>query len=191
MISLETPLRLVPFVSVDVETTGLDPQNDHIVEVGAVKVRDGEIVEELSSLVSIDRTIPFEARRVHGITNEMLVGQPRIDLVLADLLEFAADGALVEHSFRAFDVAFLERAHGTRFDAPYLNTCTLSRRLFPFHRRHSLEECCRRHGIVNEGPHRALTDARATAKLLIYLLSVCSVRYPRLSDLAAAASVER
>ena len=61
-------------------------------------------------------------------------------------------------------VLFLEHAYGTRLESPYLNTCTLSRKLFPFHRKHSLEECCRRHRIPNEQKHRALSDARASAQ---------------------------
>ncbi|GAC1443258.1 MAG: hypothetical protein NVSMB52_01400 [Chloroflexota bacterium] len=186
-----TPLHLVQFISVDVETTGLDPHHDEIVELGAVKVQGGEIVEEFGTLISIDRTIPLAARRVHGISNDMLIGKPRITDALTALLSFAEGGALVEHSWKAFDVAFLEHAHGRPLGLPYVNTCTLSRKLFPFHRKHSLEECCRRHKIPNDGPHRALTDARATAQLLIYLLEVCTSRYPRLIDLLDIASVER
>lgn len=191
MTALSTPVHLVSFISVDVETTGLDPRKDAIVEIGAVKVQNGKLVDEFCTLVSIDRTIPYDARRVHGITNAMLVGKPRIGEAMAMLLDFAGDGALVEHSWKAFDVAFLEQAHGQKLSAAYVNTCTLSRKLFPFIRKHSLEECCRRHNIVNDSPHRALPDARATAQLLVCLMEICSARYPRLADLVAAAPVER
>jgi DNA polymerase III epsilon subunit family exonuclease len=186
-----TPLHRVQFISVDVETTGLDPRRDEIVELGAVRIAGGEIVEEWSTLVSITRTIPWEARRVHGISNAMLAGSPAIHEALPQFLSFLGEGALVEHSWKAFDVLFLEQAHGKTLDAPYINTCTLSRRLFPFHRKHSLEECCRRHKIPNEQAHRALSDARASAKLLICLLNACSVQYPHLGDLMKVASIER
>lgn len=191
MIALNTPVASVPFVSVDVETTGLDPMRDEIVEIGAVKCIGGRIVDEWSTLVDVGRTIPLAARRVHGITNAMLVGQPQIDTALATFLTFLGDGTLVEHSREAFDVLFLERAHGRRLEAPYVNTCILSRRLFPFHPKHSLAECCRRHNIPNDQAHRALSDARASARLLVALLQICSSRYPRLSDLVAVASVKR
>lgn len=191
MIAPSTPLHLVSFVSVDVETTGLHPRRDAIVEIGAVKVLGGAVVGEFDTLISIDRTIPFEARRVHGIRNEMLIGKPTVTEAIDGLLAFAGDGAMVEHSNRAFDVAFLEHAHGRPLAGTYINTCTLSRRLFPFHRSHSLEECCRRHQIVNRQPHRALGDARATAELLICLLDLCATRYPCLQDLASVASIER
>jgi DNA polymerase III epsilon subunit family exonuclease len=191
MIEPVTPLSLVPFVTVDVETTGLDAKRDSIVEIAAVRTVGGVTVDEWSTLVSIDRTIPWDAQRVHGITNEMLVGQPPIGTALAAFVAFLGDGALVEHSWRAFDVLFLEQAYGKRLDVPYLNTCTLSRKLFPFHRKHSLEECCRRHNIANDHAHRALSDARASAQLLTYLLNTCSTRYPRLSDLIAVASIQR
>ena len=191
MIELSTPLPLVPFVSVDVETTGLDPRRDEIVEIGAVKVLGGAVTAEFETLVHIDRTIPFTARRVHGISNDMLVGMPSVSEALERFLQFAGDGVLVEHSHKAFDVGFLERARGAPLAAPYINTCALSRRLFPHMRKHSLEECCRRMRITNTRPHRALGDAKATADLLIGLLHFCSSRYPRLQDLVAVASVER
>jgi DNA polymerase III epsilon subunit family exonuclease len=191
MIAPGTPLHLIPFVTVDVETTGLDPRRDQIVEIGAVKVVGGKIVEEFDTLISIGRTVPYGAQRVHGISNEMLVGKPSISEALPRFLRFAGDGALVEHSFRAFDVLFLEHAHGSEIGMPYLNTCTLSRKLFPFIRKHSLEECCRRHKIVNDQKHRALSDARASAQLLLCLLEVCGSRYPTLRDLATVASVQR
>jgi len=191
MTELSTPLALVPFVIVDVETTGLDPRRDAIVEIAAVKVLGGKIVEEWDSLVSVDRAIPYDARRVHGISNEMLVGEPPIQKAFPDFLRFAGDGVLVEHSYKAFDVGFLERANGGRLDAPYINTCTLSRRLFPFIPKHSLEECCRRHKIKRDRAHRALSDARDTAQLLICLLEICVSRFPRLQDLMRVAAVER
>jgi DNA polymerase III alpha subunit (gram-positive type) len=121
----------------------------------------------------------------------MLIGKPPIREALEGFLTVAGDGVLVEHSNRAFDVSFLEAAHGTRLEHPYVNTCTLSRKLFPFMPRHSLAECCKRHGIRNDSAHRALSDARATARLLIALLDLCSARYPRLEDLVAVASVQR
>ncbi len=189
--ALATPLGRVSFISVDVETTGLDPCRDAIIEIGAVKVLAGKIVEEFETLVSIDRPIPRDAQRVHHITTDMLVGAPPIREALPLLWAFAGDGTLVEHSFRAFDVAFLEHANGSPLSVPYVNTSTLSRRLFPFHRSHSLDKCCTRFAIVNAQKHRALSDARATAQLLIKLLELCTSRYPLLQDLVAVASVER
>jgi DNA polymerase III epsilon subunit family exonuclease len=189
--ALSTPLEQVFFISIDVETTGLDPRRDAIVEIGAVKVRRGAIVEEFDTLVSIDRAIPSDAQRVHKITSDMLVGAPGIADALPLLWAFVGDGALVEHSFRAFDVAFLEHAKGSPLTVPFVNTCTLSRRLFPFHRSHSLDECCKRFAIANNQKHRALSDARATAHLLVKLLELCGNRYPLLQDLVAVASVQR
>lgn len=191
MIALSTPLALVSFVSIDVETTGLDPRGDEIVEIGAVKVRNGVELGEFDTLVMIDRTIPLAARRVSGITNEMLIGKPRIEEALGRLWEFAGEDVLVEHSHKAFDIAFLEHAKGSPIVVPCINTCTLSRKLFPFMPKHNLGECCRRHGIKNERQHRALGDARATARLLTCMLETCSARYARLEDLVRVASVDR
>jgi DNA polymerase III epsilon subunit family exonuclease len=189
--ALDSPLHLVNFVSVDVETTGLDPRRDAILEIGAVRVRGGAIVEEFETLVACNRAIPHDAWRVHHISTDMLVGKPPVDRALPMLLSFIGEGVPVEHSWKAFDVAFLETALGKPLAPVCINTCTLSRKLFPFHRKHSLEECCRRHRIANPNAHRALSDARATAQLLLCLLEACSTRYPRLKDLAGVASVER
>lgn len=191
MIDLSTPLNRASFVSVDVETTGLHPRRDVIVEIAAVRVLDGKIREQFSTLVCIDRTIPYEAQRVHGISNQMLIGHPRISEAMSMFQEFAADGTLVEHSWKSFDAGFLEAAMGRAWEGPYINTCTLSRKLFPFHRSHSLAECCKRHKIANDQAHRALSDARATAQLLLCLLEACSLRYPRLQDLVPVCSIER
>lgn len=191
MMTLSTPLDRVTFVAVDVETTGLDPRRDAIVEIGATRIQGGRVLEEFTTLVYIDRTIPFQAQQVHGITNAMLVGQPRVGEAMRLFLDFCGDGALVEHSLRAFDVAFLERAHGSTLSAPYVNTCTLSRTLFPHLPSHSLDACCKRFRIANTQKHRALSDARATGELLLRLLELCATRYPSLGDLVTAASVQR
>jgi DNA polymerase-3 subunit epsilon len=196
MIPLDIPLSAVTFISVDVETTGLDPARDAIVEIGAVKIQGMRRVEEFETLVYVDQTIPFAARRVHGISNEMLVGKPRIGEAMQLLLDFAGNGALVEHSHRAFDVLFLEQARGKPIEAPYVNTCMLSRKLFPHLPKHSLDECCKRFNIINHershrGRHRALADARATGDLLIRLLELSGPRYPRLRELVSVCSVQR
>jgi DNA polymerase III epsilon subunit family exonuclease len=184
-------LSAVTFVAVDVETTGLDPKRDAIVEIGAVKLVAGRVVAEFDTLVSIDGDIPAGARKVNGITRAMLEGKPRITEAMRQFLEFAGDGALVEHSSKAFDVAFLERAAGSTLPVPYVNTCTLSRRLFPHLPSHSLEACCKRFVITNPQKHRALSDARATGTLLLKLLELCADRYPSLEDLIKVASVQR
>jgi DNA polymerase III epsilon subunit family exonuclease len=191
VIPLSVPLGLVPFVVVDLETTGFNPRSDAIVEIGAVKVQDGKLVAEFDTLVHTNHAIPFGARSVHGITNEMLVGKPPLHAAMKQFMDFAANCVLVEHSDKAFDVAFLEWANERPLDMPYINTCTLSRKIFPFIPRHGLADCCRRHGIVNDDAHRALSDARASAQLLVCLLEICGSRYPRLKDLVNVAGVAR
>lgn len=189
MIDTATPLELVPFVAVDLETTGLIPQKDEIVEIGAVRVLGGKVVDEWQSLVASSRGITRSARLVHGISREMVEDQPPIEEVLPRFLEFAAGSVLVEHSYEAFDLRFLEKANGAKLDLPSLNTYTLSRKLFPFLPSHGLEQCCRRYGIQRDERHRALGDAHATAELLIHLLEACKARYPTLRDVLKVAAV--
>ncbi|MGH2443469.1 MAG: 3'-5' exonuclease [Chloroflexota bacterium] len=185
---LTTPIEQVSFVAIDVETTGLDPIRDKIVEIGAVRVTGGRMVEEFETLVGIKRSMPPYAERVHRITNEMLLGKPPIEEALGMLTAFLGDCMPVEHCHESFDMAFLAYAHGKPLAPVIINTYALSRSLFPFLPSHSLQTCCKMHRITNRTPHRALSDARATAQLLICLTGICAKRYPRLGDLMKVAA---
>jgi DNA polymerase III epsilon subunit-like protein len=119
----------------------------------------------------------------------MVEDQPPIEEVLPRFLDFAVDSVLVEHSYEAFDLRFLERANGGKLDLASLNSYTLSKKLFPFLPSHSLEQCCRRYDIRRDERHRALGDAHATGELLVHLLDACKARYPTLRDVLRVAAV--
>jgi DNA polymerase-3 subunit epsilon len=159
---------------VDVETTGLDPETDRIVEVAVVRCDErGGIVSEWSSLVQPDRD-PGPTG-VHGITAHDLAGAPRFT-ELADALAAQFDGTVVAAHNLAFDARFLHgewrRSGIERPRLPGLCTLTLSRELHP-HRPdgYSLAACAAAAGIAQPDAHRALADARVTASLLAALLA--------------------
>ncbi|MGL4178202.1 MAG: DEDD exonuclease domain-containing protein [Dermatophilaceae bacterium] len=172
---LGTPLSDVTFVVVDLETTGGSPVACGITEVGAVKVRGGEVVGELQTLVDPGAPIPEVVAVLTGITDAMVVGAPRIDTVLPTFLEFASGSVLVAHN-AGFDVSFLKAA-ARRTEHPWpgfpvLDTVTLARQLVrrdevPNHRLGSLARLFRSSTTPD---HRALHDARATVDVLHGLL---------------------
>ena len=106
---LGTPLADVTFVVVDLETTGGSPAGAHITEIGAVKVRGGEVLGEFQTLVNPAEPIPAFISVLTGITDQMVADAPRIDSVLPAFLEFARDTVLVAHN-APFDMSFLKAA---------------------------------------------------------------------------------
>ena len=149
-------------VFVDLETTGADPAYDRVTEVGLVRVRDGELVEEWSSLVNPERPIPAYIEAMTSISDEMVAGAPRFADIAA-LVRQKLDGAVfVAHNAR-FDYSFLRsefRMLDMPFSAQVLCTVKLSRRLFPEFARHNLDAVMERHGLSCSARHRALGDAQ-------------------------------
>jgi DNA polymerase-3 subunit epsilon len=172
--SLDTPLFDVTFCVIDLETTGGAPRECGITEVGAVKVRGGEVVGELSTLVDPGTPIPPSISALTGITDSMVSRWPPIEAVLPSFLEFARGTVLVAHN-AGFDTSFLNAAL-TRLDYPRLDhpvacTAALARRLV----RDEVRDCrlatLARHFRTRTVPvHRALADARATVEVLHGLL---------------------
>lgn len=172
---LGTPLSAVTFVVVDLETTGGSPAECGITEVGAVKVRGGEVVGELQTLVDPGAPVPAFISALTGITDAMVAGAPRIEAVLPAFLEFAAGSVLVAHN-AGFDVSFLKaaaRRTGHPWPGfPVLDTVVLARQVLrrdevPNHRLASLARLFR---SPTAPDHRALHDARATVDVLHGLL---------------------
>ena len=167
---LGTPLFETTFVVLDLETTGLAPQDDRITEVGAVKVRAGEVLGELATLVHPGRSIPPAVTAVTGITDGMVRGAPRIEAVLPSLLEFLGSAVLVAHNAR-FDVSFLRaamaRSGHPAFEPVVLDTARLARRLLAEEVRNVRLATLAQHLRARTQPeHRALADARATVDVL-------------------------
>ncbi len=175
---LGTPLHDVEFVVVDLETTGAHAADNAITEIGAVRVRAGEVLGEFQSLVRPVGSVisPFVAR-LTGITNGMVADAPRIESVLPSFLEFMRGSVLVAHN-APFDIGFL-RAACTRLDYTWpaptvLDTVTLARKVLPRTevRNHKLATLAAFFGTDTEPDHRALSDARATVGVLHGLFEI-------------------
>jgi DNA polymerase III subunit epsilon len=167
---LGTPLFETTFVVLDLETTGLRPGHDRITEIGAVKVRGGEVLGELRTFVHPGCAIPPAITAITGITDAMVHGAPRIEAILPTVLGFLGDGVLVAHNAR-FDVSFLRAAAlasgAPGFDPVVVDTAQLARRLVRDEVRDRRLATLARHFRSPVRPdHRALTDARATVDVL-------------------------
>ena len=170
---LGQPLSDTTFVVVDLETTGGSPERDRITEIGAVKVRQGERLGELSTLVDPGVAIPRSITVLTGISDAAVASRPPVSAVLPSFLEFAEGCALVAHNAR-FDVGFLnaalERLDYPRLDHPVVCTAMLARRLVGDElRNHRLGSLAHHFRSSTVPVHRALADAECTAHLFIRL----------------------
>jgi DNA polymerase-3 subunit epsilon len=179
-VTLDTRLAFL-----DVETTGADPREDRITEVGLALVDDGQPSEEWSSLINPGREIPAGIETLTGITNEMVAQAPGFAEVSLDLAARLQGRLLVAHNAR-FDYAFLRqefRRAGMSFEARVLCTVRLSRALFPGERRHNLDALIERFGLSCPARHRALPDARV-------LIDLARAMAERVAPEAFAAAVD-
>ncbi len=168
------------FVVIDLETTGFDAEYAEVIDIAAVRVEGGVITEKFSSLVYPGFFIPERIRKLTGITNAMLVGQPRIEEVFPRFLDFIKDDILVGH-FIEQDIKFLDkysrRLYGKKFKRPTLCTLRLSRRLFPSLEKYSLQSLSDFLGYETNGIHRALKDAELTARIFLEILNELWSKY--------------
>lgn len=155
------------YVAIDLETTGLDPKTDKIIEIGAVKVRDGKIVSEYSALVQPRRTLSEAVTGLTGITDELLQDAPGVEDIIGFVVEYCEDLPLLGHH-TIFDFSFLKRAavnHGLEFSCTGIDTLKLCRQFMPPEVKKNLTSACRFFQIENPHAHRALADAYAAHTL--------------------------
>ncbi|MDO4565438.1 MAG: 3'-5' exonuclease [Clostridia bacterium] len=160
------------YVVIDIETTGLSSCRNEIIELGALRVRDGEIRDSFSSLVKPLRRVDGFITALTGITNEMLTDAPKLREILPDFMGFVGGDIVVGHNVN-FDINFIYDACAGLFLPPfsndYVDTMRLSRLLFKSERRHRLSDLAERLGLDYEGAHRALADVLITQECLTQL----------------------
>lgn len=171
----DTPLTELTYTVFDTETTGLEPSaGDEIIQIGAVRIVNGRLLrhENIDQIIDPQRPLRPEGIPIHGITEEMVRGQPTIATVLPQFHAFCAGTVLVAHN-AAFDMRFLqlkEEALGIRFTQPVLDTLLLSAVIHPNQESHKLEAIAERLGITIIGRHTALGDAIVTAEVFLRML---------------------
>lgn len=160
------------FVVFDIETTGFSKVNDKIIEIGAVKISKGEIIDRYSSFVNPQIPIPYEIEQLTSIRDDMVVDAPTIEDVLPEFLEFCKDTVLVAHN-ASFDMGFIiqnVKVIGLDSIFTYIDTVGLSRILLPKLSRYKLNTVAKALGVSLENHHRAVDDAGATAEIFLKLI---------------------
>ncbi len=162
------------YVVFDIETTGFSNTSDEITEIGAVKIRNKEIVDNFAELINPNMPIPLKVQELTGITNDMVKDKPSIEEVLPRFLDFVGDRILVAHN-SDFDMGFI-RAKAKRLNIEFKNkdidTLKLSRILLTNLKRHKLNLITDYLGIKLENHHRAVDDARATGLVFIKFMEM-------------------
>lgn len=162
------------FVIFDIETTGLNAYKDKITEIGAIKIRNGQIVDKFSTFVNPGIKIPSFIVKLTGITDEMVMDAPPIEQVMTEFFEFIQGTVLVAHN-ASFDVGFIKhnaKIMGDKIKNPVIDTLELCRKMFPELERYKLNIIAKHLGIKLENHHRAVDDSLATANIFMYCLDV-------------------
>lgn len=171
----ETMFPEETIIVLDTETTGLDHKTEKLIEIAAVKMHQGEVVETFTSLVNPQKPIRYSSFLIHNISEEMVQDAPPIDEVMPRFLEFVGEHAYVAHN-AIFDYSFINEAtkalYGTRFSNNRIDTFEMYRSVFPDEASHGLNALLRRFGYDEDVVHRALDDAMCLAKV-----------YPKLREL--------
>ena len=162
------------YVVFDIETTGFSATRDRIIEIGAVKVIDGKIVDEYSTFVNPDVPIPFEIEKLTGITDDMVMSYPMIDKILPEFLNFCEGCVLVAHN-ATFDVGFIRTKAadmGISTDFTVVDTVGLARMLLPQLSKFKLNIVAKALNVSLENHHRAVQDAGATAEIFVKFIEM-------------------
>ncbi len=159
-------MRTNSFTVVDIETTGLNPKTDKIIEIGAIRVEQGKVVDSFEQLVNPGRRLEERIVALTGLTDEMLDDAPFIEDVIGRFLSFETTGCLMGHSI-IFDYSFLKRAAVNErlvFEREGIDTLAISRKYLVELPSRSLPNLCE-HFHINHQAHRALGDVKATYAL--------------------------
>ena len=177
------------YVVFDLETTGISRVYDEVVEISAVKVRGGKVVDEFSTLVNPGRHIPSGASQVNGITDQMVAYAPRFVKVLQEFLDFTEGYPLVGHNIASFDMKFIcrdaEKYYGSVPVNDYIDTLPLARKHLPNLSHHKLTDLASYYGLTTDGAHRALNDCRMNQQVY-----ECMVKEMREARTGKSASLE-
>lgn len=157
------------YVVFDLETTGTSSVSDAVVEISAVKVLDGKVVDEFSTLVNPEMPIPYYASKVNNIYDHMVENAPLFEEALADFDAFIGDMTLAGHNIHTFDMKFIwrdaEKYWGKTITNPYIDTLALSRQCLRLPS-YKLTDLAAYYQIPSDGAHRALADCRMNQKVL-------------------------
>lgn len=155
------------YIAFDLETTGLSPETDQIIEIGALKVKDGKVIDRFMEFLKPDQTISATITGITGITNEMVADAGDTETIIREFVDFCEDYVLVGHNIM-FDYKFCKiyaSKYGYPFEKKGIDTLRIARKVHKDLESRNLGALCAHYQIVNQSAHRAYHDALATAKL--------------------------
>lgn len=173
---------LKSYIAFDVETTGLNPMENEIIEIGALKVRDGKVAERFMEFIKPSDAISPAITSLTGITNEMVADARSRCQVVGEFLEFCGDDILIGHNVN-FDYSFMKcsaAADGLSFEKMGIDTLKIAKKVLKDLESKSLSSLCSYYKIENKAAHRAYHDALATAKLYQTLAHYFEAQDPKL-----------
>ena len=162
------------FVVFDIETTGLSPKYNKLIEIGAVKVRNGNVIDSFSEFINPETPIPYTITQLTSINDSMVLSSPTYEVILPRFLEFCGDAVVVAHNAQ-FDTGFIKyyaKELGMDWEPTIMDTMTMAQILVPELGRYNLDRLCKFFGVVNAHHHRAVDDAEATVKIFNKLLAI-------------------
>lgn len=168
------------YVVFDLETTGISPIRDEVIEISGVKVRNGEVTDTFSTLVNPLRSIPKAASSVNHITDDMVANAPVMQDALQSFLNFVGEDVLVGHNIHSFDMKFIIRDSKKLFDKEiendYIDTLQMARKCLPQLAHHRLVDVSEYFSFSTEGAHRALNDCLMNQKCYEAMAKIQSTR---------------
>ncbi|MGB6129850.1 MAG: PolC-type DNA polymerase III [Psychrilyobacter sp.] len=163
------------YIVFDIETTGFDPHNDEVTEIGAVKLKGTKIIDRFSTFVNPNKPIPENIVKLTGITDELVADAPQIEEVLPKFLEFSKDATMVAHNAK-FDIGFIQTKLKSRLDQNYdpavIDTLLWGRNILKDLKRHNLKAMAKHLGVELDNHHRAVDDAEATAHIFVKMMNM-------------------
>ncbi len=162
------------YVVFDIETTGLSPKHNKIIEIGAVRIKNGKICDTYNKFVNPEVAIPYSITKLTSINDSMVKEAPTIETILPDFLDYVGDAIMVAHN-ASFDTGFIKEfanRQGLPFDYTIVDTMTLAHVLIPELGKYTLDRLCKQFGVSLENHHRACDDAYATAEIFVKMLKM-------------------
>ncbi|MDO4323353.1 MAG: PHP domain-containing protein, partial [Lachnospiraceae bacterium] len=162
------------FVVFDLETTGFSPEQNRIIEIGAVKVEEGRITDRFSTFVNPEVPIPFRIEELTSINDNMVLDAPVIEKILPEFMQFCEGCIMVAHN-ASFDMSFIDancRRQGLLCDKTVVDTVAMARVLLPNLNRFKLDTVAKALGVSLENHHRAVDDAACTADIFVKFLEM-------------------
>ncbi len=162
------------YVVFDIETTGLSAKHNKIIEIGAVRIKDGKICDTYNRFVNPEVAIPYSITKLTSINDTMVKEAPTIETILPEFLDYVGDAIMVAHN-ASFDTGFIKefaKRQNLPFDYTIVDTMTLAHVLVPELGKFTLDRLCKQFGVSLENHHRACDDAYATAEIFVKMLKM-------------------